>query len=107
LDRDSSKRLADQVVTLPSPSLIRLNRETKTKGIHLTKQEHLDFDHIRDGPFEIDEASLPNSRLNFLNVESAIEIYTPLLQLFFANNDFRRACNSLHWTKPLSFIRRL
>jgi hypothetical protein len=75
--------------------LIRLNREMKTKGIHLTKQEHLDFDCITDGPFEIDDTNLPNGWLNFLDLESAIEIYTPLYQLFLTDNDFWRACNSL------------
>ena len=46
-------------------------------------------------PFEIDEADLPRRRLNFLDLESAIEIYTPLYQLFLTDSDFWRACNSL------------
>jgi hypothetical protein len=33
--------------------------------------------------------------LNFLDLESAIEIYTPLYQLFLTDSDFWRACNSL------------
>jgi hypothetical protein len=75
--------------------LIRLNRELKLKGIRLTKQENLNFDCITDGPFEIDESSLPDRQLNFLDLESAIEIYTPLYQLFLTDSDFWRACNSL------------
>lgn len=75
--------------------LIRLNREMKAKGIKLTKQENLNFESITDGPFQIDAASLPNGRLNFLDLESAIEIYTPLYQLFLTDSDFWRACNSL------------
>lgn len=75
--------------------LIRLNRELKLKGIRLAKQERLDFDCITDGPFEIDEAGLPDRWLNFLDLESAIEIYTPLYQLFLTDSDFWRACNSL------------
>jgi hypothetical protein len=75
--------------------LIRLNREMKTQGIKLSRQEHPNFACITDGPFEIDEASLPNGRLNFLDLESAIEIYTPLYQLFLTDSDFWRACNSL------------
>lgn len=75
--------------------LIRLNREMKAKGITLTKQENLNFGCITDGPFAIEEPSLPRGRLNFLDLESAIEIYTPLYQLFLTDSDFWRACNSL------------
>jgi hypothetical protein len=75
--------------------LIRLNREMKMKGIKLSKQENPNFDCITDGPFSIDEASLPKRWLNFLDLESAIEIYTPLYQLFLTDSDFWRACNSL------------
>jgi hypothetical protein len=75
--------------------LIRLNREMKLKGIKLSKQEHPNFDCITDGPFDIDEASLPRGRMNFLDIETAIEIYTPLYQLFLTDSDFWRACNSL------------
>ena len=75
--------------------LIRLNREMKARGIKLSKQNHPNFDCITDGPFNIDEASFPRRWTNFLDVESAIEIYTPLYQLFLTDSDFWRACNSL------------
>ncbi len=75
--------------------LIRINREMKARGIHLSKQEQLNFDCITDGPFPIDEDSLPRAWLNFLDLESAIEVYTPLYQLFLTDSDFWRACNSL------------
>jgi hypothetical protein len=75
--------------------LIRLNREMKARGIKLSKQQRPNFDCITDGPFDIDEASLPTRKMNFLDVESAIEIYTPLYQLFLTDSDFWRACNSL------------
>lgn len=75
--------------------LIRLNREMKERGLRLTKQAHPNFDCITDGPFPIDEAKLPNTWHNFIDLESAIEIYTPLYQLFLTDSDFWRACNSL------------
>jgi hypothetical protein len=75
--------------------LIRLNREMKAQGITLTKQQNLNFDCVTDGPFQIEEHNLPRGRLNFLDMESAIEIYTPLYQLFLTDSDFWRACNSL------------
>src|SRR5262249_23035835 len=45
--------------------LIRLNKEMKANGIKLAKQENLNFDCITDGPFAIDEKSLPNGGMNF------------------------------------------
>jgi hypothetical protein len=75
--------------------LIRLNREMKSKGITLSRQASPNFDCITDGPFAIDEDSLPRGKMNFLDLESAIEIYTPLYQLFLTDSDFWRACNSL------------
>lgn len=75
--------------------LIRLNREMKSQGITLTKQEHLNFDCITDGPFDIDVDSLPTGTLNIVDLETAIEVYTPLYQLFLTDSDFWRACNSL------------
>ena len=45
--------------------LIRLNREMKAKGVTLTKQENLKFECITDGPFAIDQDSLPKRRSQF------------------------------------------
>jgi hypothetical protein len=75
--------------------LIRLNREMKSKGLTLTKRESLNFDCVTDGPFEIDIDDLPAGKLNVIDLETAIEIYTPLYQLFLSDSDFWRACNSL------------
>jgi hypothetical protein len=75
--------------------IIRLNREMKARGVELGKQEKLDFAAVADGPFDIDVNSLPKGRFNILDLESAIEIYTPLYQLFLTDSDFWRACNSL------------
>ena len=75
--------------------LIRLNREMKAKGMTLTQQARLNFDGITDGPFDIDADSLPTGTLNVIDLETAIEIYTPLYQLFLSDSDFWRACNSL------------
>jgi hypothetical protein len=75
--------------------LIRINKEMKAKGLTLTKQDKPDFSCITDGPFLIDQSSFPDTWLNLLDVESAIEIYTPLYQIFLTDSDFWRACNSL------------
>jgi hypothetical protein len=73
--------------------IIRLNKELRDKGIELTRQPNLNFDCITDGRFPIEE--MPKGWGNFIDVETAIEVYTPLYQLFLTDNDFWRACNSL------------
>jgi len=75
--------------------IIRLNRELKAHGSELTRHEKLNFESITSGPFDIDQESLPRGPLNFLDLESAIEVYTPLYELFLTDSDFWRACNSL------------
>lgn len=82
--------------------IIRLNRELKAKGLQLTKQENLDLSAITVGPFDIDMASLPSRPWNFLDLESAIEIYTPLYQLWLTDSDFWRACNSLQLDETIA-----
>jgi hypothetical protein len=55
-----------------------------------------------EGPFQIDQRILPAGRLNFLDLESAIEIYTPMYQLFLTDSDFLRARNSLQLDEPVA-----
>src|SRR5256885_2858862 len=38
---------------------------------------------------------MPRGRLNLLDLQSAIEVYTPVYQLLLTDNDFWRASNSL------------
>jgi hypothetical protein len=82
--------------------IIRLNKEMKEKGIELTPQPRLDFSALTDGPFDIDRAGLPSGPLNFLDVETAIELYTPLYQLFLTDSDFWRASNSLQLDETIA-----
>ncbi|MFA7276734.1 MAG: hypothetical protein WC043_08030 [Pseudobdellovibrionaceae bacterium] len=55
--------------------------------------ENINFSAIR--PIEIDINALPDTWHNFLDLQSAIEIYTPLFALLLAREDFERASNSL------------
>ncbi len=75
--------------------IIRLNRELKEKGIELEPRANLNFDAITTGAFPIERERLPAGRMNVLDAETAIEIYTPLYQLFLTDSDFWRASNSL------------
>ena len=73
--------------------VIRLNTKLRNNDISIRPPETLNFDCITDGPFELD--TFPNRWTNFIDVQTAIEIYTPLYQLFLSESDFWRAANSL------------
>lgn len=70
--------------------LVRLNWEMKEKRIEIERRERLDFE-----AFPIEREGLPTGRLNGLDAETAIEIYTPLYQLFLTDSNFWRGSNSL------------
>ena len=82
--------------------IIRLNQELRDQGVEIQPRTQFDSDGVTAGPFDIDGASLPRGRLNFLDLETAIEIYTPLYQLFLTGNDFLRASNSLQLDETLA-----
>lgn len=73
--------------------IIRLNQALRKEGRKLQPVAEIDFSAITDGPFDI--VDLPDRWHNFMDVETAIEVYTPIFQFFLSDNDFWRASNSL------------
>ncbi len=73
--------------------VINLNTELRKQNRQIETPETLNFEAISDGEFAID--AFPNRWTNFLDVQSAVEIYTPVYQLFLPGSDFWRAANSL------------
>lgn len=73
--------------------IIGLNSELKAQGRDLTPPEKINFSAITEGPIEL--APIPNGPLNRVDVQSAIEAYTPVYGLFLSRRDFVRAANSL------------
>jgi hypothetical protein len=73
--------------------IISLNSQLREQGRLVEPNDRLDFSMITDGPFPI--GPLPKHWANVIDVQSAIEIYTPLYQLFQTDDDFWRATNSL------------
>lgn len=73
--------------------VIELNARLREKQLDIGPPEKLNFDSITDGEFPLDP--LPDRWTNFVDVQTAIEIYTPVYQLFLTDNDFWRASNSL------------
>jgi hypothetical protein len=72
--------------------LIQLNREMDRRGTVLAKCDRLDFSAISE---EIVLEPLPKGRLNRIDLQTAIELYTPLYGFLLTDRDFWRAANSL------------
>jgi hypothetical protein len=73
--------------------IIQLNAGLRAQGRDLAPVERPDFSMISDDPIVLEP--LPNGRLNAIDVQTAVEAYTPLYALFLPREDFVRAANSL------------
>jgi hypothetical protein len=73
--------------------LIALNEEMTRRRTVIGKREALDFSAISEAPPQIE---VPRRRWwNFIDLETAVEFYTPLYGLLLSDRDFWRASNSL------------
>lgn len=79
--------------------VIRLNRALRDQGKTLTPPTRLDFSGVSD-EFPLEE--LPDRWTNFLDLQSAIEVFTPIYQLFLTDRDFWRASNSLQLDETIA-----
>jgi len=74
--------------------IINLNNAMGKEGKMIVPVADPDFSAITaDDSFAF--APFPERWTNFLDLSTAIEIFTPVYQLFLTDNDFWRACNSL------------
>lgn len=73
--------------------MIQLNEEIDRRGAEIKPRQDLDFSSISDAPFYFDE--FPDRWTNVIDLQSAIEFYTPLYAAFLTDHDFWRASNSL------------
>lgn len=73
--------------------VINLNKELREKGLKIKPLEAPDFSMLTEGEFDIEMPK--DGFLNFIDLETAIELYTPVYQFFLTDNDFWRATNSL------------
>lgn len=80
--------------------IIEINRQLNAQDMELQPIEQLDFSAISDGDFGIEE--LPHGWLNFIDLLTAIEIYTPAYQLLLTDSDFWRASNSLQLDETIA-----
>ena len=72
--------------------LILLNQEMERRGATLGPVERIDFSAITE---EVALDPLPSGPFNVIDLQTAIEIYTPAYALLLTDRDFWRASNSL------------
>ena len=73
--------------------IIQLNASLRAQGRDLAPMENPDFTPISDEPIVL--GPMPNGPLNVIDVQTAVEAYTPMYALFLPREDFVRAANSL------------
>ncbi len=80
--------------------ILYLNRQLHEQGRQIEPRAEPDFGGITDGPLPIDP--LPDRWTNVVDLQTAIESYTPVYQLFLTDNDFWRATNSLQLDETIA-----
>lgn len=79
--------------------IINLNQRLEETDSKITPVNRPDFSGITVG--ELDIGPLPNRWTNFVDLETAIEMFTPLYQLFMTDGDFWRSVNSLQFDETV------
>jgi Family of unknown function (DUF6999) len=88
--------------------IIQVNAQlgTSRRKIEPLGLETIDFSAIQDVDDRI--ATMPDTWHNFLDLQTAIEIYTPLFALFLSDRDFWRSSNSLQLDETIAlYVARL
>lgn len=80
--------------------VIYLNRQLRDQGRDIVPIEKLDFSTITDGDLPIEP--MPGRWCNKVDLQTAIELYTPVYQLFLTDNDFWRATHSLQLDETIA-----
>lgn len=73
--------------------VIDLNMRLRASGAQLTSKESPDLSAITTGALDME--TLPDRWTNLLDLQTAIEVFTPLYQLFLKDGEFWRASTSL------------
>ncbi len=80
--------------------VIQLNESLRKHKTDVHAKGPLNFSMIEPGDFEIE--GFRDGWTNFLDVETAIEIYTPMFQFFLRDSDFWRAYHSLQFDETIA-----
>ncbi len=80
--------------------IIELNTQFREQGRVLEPVKNIDYSEIQPETIVLDD--LPDKWHNVLDIQTAIELYTPLYALFQSDEDFWRACNSLQLDETIA-----
>lgn len=80
--------------------IIEFNRQLREQHRQLEPIKNIDFTDIEPEKIKLDE--LPDKWHNFIDIQTAIELYTPLYALFQSDEDFWRASNSLQLDETIA-----
>jgi hypothetical protein len=80
--------------------VIELNKKLQAAQRELIQPLTIDFSAISDEPPSFEP--FPAGLFNIVDLQSAIELYTPLYQLLLTDNDFWRASNSLQLDETIA-----
>ena len=82
--------------------IIQVNAQLQqhNKEIEPLPLDKINFSAIQDVDSQLPK--MPKRRTNFLDLQSAIEIYTPLFAVFLSDKDFWRASNSLQLDETMA-----
>lgn len=73
--------------------VIDLNLELEEKGLEIAAKEKLDFSMLQKPDIKISD--FPDTRLNVIDVQTAIEVILPVFQLLLTDREFWRSTQSL------------
>ncbi len=79
--------------------IIRLNKGLRERGEEVERIERPDFSALTEGDFPFE--NFRNGWTNFLDLNTAIEIFTPVYQFFLTDGDFWRASHSLQFDEVI------
>lgn len=82
--------------------IIELNAYLKEKNVRIMPIALKDIDFSAISDFDGDMEELPDTWHNFLDLQSAIELYTPMFALLLSREDFERASNSLQLDETIA-----
>lgn len=73
--------------------VINLNGALREANVELGPVAVADYSTVEEPPVRLED--MPNRWTNFIDLQSGIELFTPIYQLFLTDADFWRATNSL------------
>ncbi|MGL4230756.1 MAG: DUF6999 family protein [Casimicrobium sp.] len=80
--------------------IIRLGYALRESGHRMEPVATPNFQAIQDPPLRLED--MPRGPFNILDLQTAIELFTPIYQLFLTDNDFWRASNSLQYDETIA-----